>query len=1049
MAERPRIYIAPAAGGKTAYLVKEAHRLAQGLAATPRVVVPSRLQVQAWRQRLADAGGALNVRVGTFEDLYHQILHESGEVFVRLSDPVQFRLLRALLDETSLTHYAPLRTMPGFVQVVRGLIEELKAGGIFPKDLTTAVKAMGDEPRVMELAQLYEAYQRRLQQEGWADDAGIGWLASEALERDPALGADWSHLMIDSFDDLTTVQLQIVGRLAQGVANLVITLTGTLDGSTRPLVHRRFDRTRRRLEKALGVKAEPLPSFFTRSASALAHLERTVFAGDSARQADDGSVNLIAAPDREAEVHSALRWLKMRLVRDGMRPKEVALLYRNLDPYRAFINQTAAEYGLLIRIVDGVSLCGNPVVAALFRLLQLALPGEGCLAWRPTVDSWRSPYFDWSGAPLPITLQDAEALDWVARWGSVVGGLDQWDETFAMLCEAEAHDETLDLDGDEISEFLPIGEEAAILSKKFHWFVERITPPEGRCPCRDFVSWLEDVIGEIDEGPDMQIGSSLGVMRQAANASEGLAERDRAALEALKDVLRGLVMAEEAVGCAPLTFDRFLDDLQGAVDAATYRVSMPSDSEGILVVDVAQARGLSFRAVALLGLAEGEFPQTVTEDPFLRDADRRFLREQFGLALDLSTESADAEYFYEAITRPREALLMTRPRIADNGSPWQPSPYWEEVRRRLDVTPGRFTTQNLPSPNEAASWPEVVRALAATAQDAAWAWLDTRRPALCRRIERAQGILAKRTGADHDAVAYDGDLQRWGQAFENTFAPHFTWSPSALESYRLCPLFFFFGRVLGLEPRRPPAEGLDARQLGNIYHRIFEQLYRRVGVDADLEALQAALPHVAQEVLDAAPQRERFRATAWWRQTRQEIVENVARSLEVLENLSEEFVFYRAEQTFGIPGEPGAPLTLYDGDDALRIRGYIDRVDRTKDGRIRVIDYKTAGPYSYTKRAIAEGAKLQLPLYALAAQEALGLGEVVEGFYWHVRHASRSRFSLRAFGPSEAMALATGYVWETARSVRKGCFIPQVPDDGCPDYCPAADFCWHFSSRGW
>ena len=34
-------------------------------------------------------------------------------------------------------------------------------------------------------------------------------------------------------------------------------------------------------------------------------------------------------------------------------------------------------------------------------------------------------------------------------------------------------------------------------------------------------------------------------------------------------------------------------------------------------------------------------------------------------------------------------------------------------------------------------------------------------------------------------------------------------------------------------------------------------------------------------------------------------------------------------------------------------------------------------------RAFAEGRKLQLPLYALAAQETLRLGVVADGFYWH------------------------------------------------------------------
>jgi ATP-dependent helicase/DNAse subunit B len=208
-----QLFVAPAASGKTAYLVREARRLARGLTTTPRVIVPTRLQARAWRDRLADAGGALGVWVDTFDDVYRALLHVSGEGITHLPDPVQFRLLRALLDEVPLTHYAAVRGTPGFAQVLRDLIAELKAGGVFPADLVEAVSTMGTAPRLAELVALYTAYQQRLQREGWADYAGLGWLATEALERDPHLGADWEVLFVDGFDDLTTVQLQVLHSL--------------------------------------------------------------------------------------------------------------------------------------------------------------------------------------------------------------------------------------------------------------------------------------------------------------------------------------------------------------------------------------------------------------------------------------------------------------------------------------------------------------------------------------------------------------------------------------------------------------------------------------------------------------------------------------------------------------------------------------------------------------------------------------------------------------------------------------------------------------------
>jgi ATP-dependent exoDNAse (exonuclease V) beta subunit len=46
------LYLAPAAAGKTAHALARARQAAQGLQATPRVVVPTQLQARAWRRRL-------------------------------------------------------------------------------------------------------------------------------------------------------------------------------------------------------------------------------------------------------------------------------------------------------------------------------------------------------------------------------------------------------------------------------------------------------------------------------------------------------------------------------------------------------------------------------------------------------------------------------------------------------------------------------------------------------------------------------------------------------------------------------------------------------------------------------------------------------------------------------------------------------------------------------------------------------------------------------------------------------------------------------------
>jgi len=363
--------MAPAGAGKTAYLVDRARGLAARPGTMPRVVVATRLQVRAWQRRLAQAGGALGVHVGTFDRLYAQILSAAGEVYTRISDPIQYRLLRTLIGEAPLAYYALLRDAPGFVQEVARLIGEWKAGD-----------------------------------REWADAAGTGWLAAEALEGHPQVGCDWPAVFVDGFDDLTTVQLRLLSGLAARVGELIVTLTGAPVGRPRETVHRRFYDTRDSVEATLGVRAELLPGLPERlgmmakplavpeapfRAPALAHLESMLYVNEDALPPlAEGALALVAAPDREGEVRAALRWLKRQAIEDGMSLCEVALLARDLAPYRAWIMQVAAEYGLPLHVIGGLPLRANPALAALLGLLRLpgGDAGQGSDADKGLGDVW-------------------------------------------------------------------------------------------------------------------------------------------------------------------------------------------------------------------------------------------------------------------------------------------------------------------------------------------------------------------------------------------------------------------------------------------------------------------------------------------------------------------------------------------------------------------------------------------------------------------------------------------------------------------------------------
>jgi hypothetical protein len=1054
-----RLLLTPAVGGKTAHAISRIRelRVPDGLAelvASPFspvcVVLPNFSQAAAFRRRLARAGGALGVEVGTFYGLYSDILAGAGMPAPRLFGPVQHRLLRAIVDrlceEGRLQYYAPLRDKPGFVRALRTLIQELKRARVHRDGFTAAV---ADQPaRLAELAAVYAAYQDWLVTSGWTDAEGQGWLAARALERDPALYAD---------------------LLADRAAETLITLTGDAANPGRT-AHRRFARARAALTAALpNLKSETLQPGTAGPYSVLRSLENCLFEPlSTAPLPVNGAVEFIEAQDRRQEVRAALRWLKARIVHDGMDAGEIALLARDLSPYLPFLEETAAEFGMVLHLAVGSDLASNPAVAALLSALSLAV-----LDWprRPVIEALANPYLDWSALLAEAAPEGVGArLDAVARAGLVIQGLDQWHEVLDQLApsvDGTSADKGVGAAGEEedvASSDLPAGEEAAALRRAFERLVERLTP-EPQATVRDYVAWVEGIVGDdpalaypSSEPRDDDSLRIVSRVREAEGEAAGrpFARRDIAALQAFKDVLRGLVLSESLLEQRPssIPYARFFSELHGAVGAATYTLPPPEEADrasqpgSVLVAPVLHARGLSFRAIALLGLSEGEFPVTERDDPFLRESERALLRER-GLVLEPRLRGEEVTLFYEAVTRARELLLLCRPYLADDGQAWGPSPYWRHVQRLVEDSPVRRVRPAELSLEKAASPQEFLTA-------AAQAGLSTVPVKAASPIDRgwraalAGAAVVQARLARSPVGPYEGELGPLADILALRYGSAHVWSSSRLETYAKCPLHFYVAHVLHLEPRALPQEGFDRLILGSIYHEVLEKAYRL----APSEPL-SALPEVAQEVFVAAPEAYGFRPTPLWEQQQREFLRVLEKNIVALEEARAGYEPYAQEPPFGLHGYP--PLTLrYPASNiqypetSIRIRGYIDRVDRAPDGSLRVIDYK-AGSSRISARELEEGTRLQLPLYALAVRDALGLGSVVDGFYWHVGSASPSYLRLERYegGVEGAAEAAVGYVEAYVGAVREGRFAPTPPSGGCPDHCPAVGFCWRYVARGW
>ena len=1001
----PRLLLAPAGHGKTQFIIEQIRATLAGEPLAPVIVlVPNSIQSAGFRQRLCAAGGALGVNVHTFHSLYAELLTRAGQPIPLLLDPVRIHLLRDIVadlcEHGAMTHFAALRDKPGFIALLRNSIEELKRVRVTPDLFTASVKGRG--ARLEEIALVYSAYQDWLQKQNCADNEGRGWLAAIALEKNSALFSDTRLLAISGFDEFNPTQLAVLSLLAERGKETLITLTGDIENPQRAAQHR-FHRAQQAITSSLNIQPEAMASA-SRLSSSIANIESSLFEDRQAEIANQkpipgkveaSEIEFIEAQTRAVEARAVLRWIKARVVRDGMKLSDVAILARGLEPYRPFLEETADEFGVPLRIVGGQPLNENPAIAALMSLLSLPVEG-GAWARRTLIDSWRSPYFDLS--EQGIDTNSAATLDEISRVGKVSQGLSQWREAFEMWEKKKTA-------ADEDGEALRAENYDGRIKERFESFVDLLTPPS-RAAMKDHAAFVELLIGDDPAFTASLKENGLNIVVNA-RANSATAERDVSALQAFKDVLRGLVLAESVLENDALDYVEFYNDLREAADSATFTV--PAES-GVFVASVLDGRGLSFEAVVLMGLSEGEFPRQEREDILLREADRAALH------LETKLHGDEGTLFYQAITRGRRKLLLTRPYLAEDGQVWEPSPFWTEINRLSGNQPTVKVRGDVRLADSAGAASNVE-------------WVESARD-FDLHIKNGIEVLRARMNPQAGGI-YEGDISTGSADLSQRFGPAHGWSASRLESYGTCPFDFFIAYGLALEPREESEEGFDVRVLGTMLHKILEEHYGG-----------KPMHEAAQKVFAEAPAEYGFRPTALWAQQQAELLRVLEKTVEALNEASHGTSPHTMEARFGL-GNPELVLKTPAGE--VRLHGYIDRIDSVSDGSLRVIDYK-AGSTAIKANHLKDGHRLQLPIYAMAARDALGLGEISGGFYWHIQKAEASSLKLEKFegGVEAAFAMAVEHIGRHVAGIRAGHFEPKPPADGCPGYCPAVNFCWRY-----
>ena len=486
------------------------------------------------------------------------------------------------------------------------------------------------------------------------------------------------------------------------------------------------------------------------------------------------------------------------------------------------------------------------------------------------------------------------------------------------------------------------------------------------------------------------------------------------------------------------------------------RIGSAGERGRVAVLDLARVRTRRFDAVFLLGLEEGTLPRRGNASPFLDD-DARGVLDRDARARLLRPDAVEREryLFYTACTRATRRLTLVREAATDEGSPREPSPFWDEVVALFDDEDVRRWTRRRPlsqltwelegAPTER----ERLRALALLAVT------EPRRRAGTRRRERLGAAARARTGRVHARDEAHASRVLGELSAKTPF------NVTELERFADCSSAWFFERLIS--PRQIDRR-VDAMLRGSVahttLHRFYAGLPRAIGSDRVEESrLDDALAFLG-ECLEGALGGVKMEMTEL---ERRELEQSLHRDLEQLVRDEARSPLPLVPRRFevGFGSERSAPelqrgLDLGDG---VTLSGKIDRID-VDPGSARGIvqDYKS-GRTGHSAAEIEKELRLQIPLYMLVLRDLVGI-EPLGGLYRPLAGERRARGLLRAEARDDVLPgfvkndyLEEDAFWaqvEGARDLARGLAqriragdVRHDPKgtDGCPAWCDLWRMC--------
>lgn len=899
------------------------------------LVVPEQETVIKERQiaSLLPSGAQLYCNVSNFTRLANTVFRDLGGLkynYISKSGKnlIMYRAICECRDKLLEYKIAPGHEK-GCIKLFLEAIGEFKSYSVSIEALEEAILNLDDDNlkrRLSDILMVWASYEKILC-ERFSDPYDTTTMLARAIDKNDYFKG--TRVYFDSFYGYTNAQFEVIQAVIDSAMDVTFAFDCPKNATEETIQYAKIAKTAKTVIgicKRLG-KEYKIMSFendYKHKTSDLSILCKNLWDFTKEGFNSNGNIKLARCSDEFDECEFVSSEIS-KLIRNGYKYSEIAIIARNTDTYRGILDYTLKKYNIPHFMSSPSDWLTKPIVKMIFSALNFisSYRGEDLFTFA------KCGYIDIDKK----MLSDLEG--YVNKWnifGNKFKNDDYWSANPDGFVTEITSRQKETLKNVVLARDILL-DDIFVLEKPF---VEGATV--GEC-CRAVFDFLNkcDVLKKLERERAEAEKLDAYVISQAWQAVLD-------ALDTLHDICKDVKV--DAPTFATLLHFAFVDATVGTI---------PTGEDNVLIADASLVRAQNIKHVFVLGANEGTFPAGISGGSIFSDSDKIALET---VNINLSEKSdvrADDEllFFKNSIAVASHSATISALTSSMDGSAKEPSIGFNRIREIFsDIVP--IDTSRADAIDRIYT-PEIAR----------------------EHLSKGEGALSHAISAELNLDVYESsdfsneDDRLSDETVKALFGTHMSLSQTKMDTFKNCKFGFYSNYFLSLGSNKK--HFFSSREAGTLVHSVFEHFLKilneeRTEFEAlDDEKIEKTVDRVTEEyillVCKGASISNRLkhlfeRLKSFLYIFVKKLVREFKNSSFAPEYL--ELPFYHGKS------DAAEPLMFELANGAtVSLNGYADRVDTYRANNktyIRVADYKI-GSKSFSESEVDEGSGLQLLIY--------------------------------------------------------------------------------------